>query len=246
MAAGRSSSYADRVGRQFEQQFGRPASADDPEYAAYIRTAMPQMIDADRAALARSQGRWNTVKKIAFGAAAVPFAAAAAPALFGGAAAGGATTAGSVNGLAITPYAGTVAASGTGGGSAMGFSLGRLLGSRGFEALANGATSLLGMRSQNNANRYATDVNARLTAEQLAMERERLAREQAAADADRADAKARWDAEQAMAARQFAASEDERAYNRQLLEAREARRAMYDPYRQNAMRSLGAILGIRS
>lgn len=231
MAAGRSSSYADRVSRQYEEQFGRSADANDPDYAAYITTALPQMIDADRTALARSQGRWKVADKLAFGAAAIPFAAAA-PVLFGG---GASMPAAATEGVGFS----------SAGGSGMGFSLGKLLGSRGVEAIGNGVTSILGMRSQNNANRYATDVNARLTAQQIQMEQDRIARQEAADAADRADAQKRWEAEQAMKAKELAASEEERAYNRQLLDAREARRALYDPYRQNAMRSLGAILGIR-
>lgn len=67
--AGTSSSYADRISRQFEQQFGRPADANDPAYAEYIKTALPQMIEADHASLKRSQHRWGIADKAAMAAA---------------------------------------------------------------------------------------------------------------------------------------------------------------------------------
>lgn len=157
---------------------------------------------------------------------------------------GAAAGAGSVNGLAITPYAGSVAASGTGAATGGGMTLGRILGSRGFDTVANGVTSWLGNRAQNKANRYATDANTALMSRQIAMEQERIKAQQDADAADRVDATRRFDAEEAFKAKQFAASEEERAYTRKLLDDREARRAVFRPYSERAMRSLGAILGI--
>src|SRR5690349_18425735 len=88
MAAGTSSSYADRIARQYEQQFGRPADANDPAYAEYVKTVLPQMMAADKAALEKSQGRWRTMDKIAYGVAAIPFGAAALSGLGAAGAAG--------------------------------------------------------------------------------------------------------------------------------------------------------------
>jgi len=174
---------------------------------------------------------------------AAPVAGIAALPAIGAAFAGG-------SGFASVP--GAVGASsaplGTGtvtGGSGMGFSLGKLLGSRGFDTVANGVTSLLGMRAQNNANRYATDANSALMARQIAMAEAQIKAEHDANEADRADATRRFDAEQAFKAKEFDASEEERAYNRKLLEDREARRAVFRPYSESALRSLGAILGLR-
>jgi hypothetical protein len=116
MAAGRSSSLADRVGRQFEQETGREASADDPEYAAYVQRALPAMVAADKAALERSQQRWKTADKVAWAAAAIPFAAAAAPVVAGAfsGAAPAASVPGVVSGAPMTA-AGQAAALGVGG-----------------------------------------------------------------------------------------------------------------------------------
>jgi hypothetical protein len=130
------------------------------------------------------------------------------------------------------------------GGGGMGFSLGKLLGSRGFETGANALTSLFGLRSQNKANKYATDVNARLMSDQVRMEQERIARQEAAEAADRADIERRWMAEQAQSKQEFDALQEQRAYDRRILDEREGRRAMYRPYSEAAMRSLGRILGI--
>lgn len=125
-----------------------------------------------------------------------------------------------------------------------GMNLGRLLGSRGFETGLNAITSIFGNRAANRANRYAADANSRLMADQIALERERIRRQEEADALDRAEAQRRWEAEERWRATQFAASEEERAYARRLSEEREGRRAAYRPYRDAAMRSLGAILRI--
>lgn len=187
----------------------------DTAYGQYLRSHGPRGFD------------WRYAAPVA-GIAAMPAVAAVG----GGSAAGSATLP-------------AVATEGIGFSSAGGgMTLGSLLGSRGFEAAMNAGTSLFGMRAQNRANRYAADANSRLMAEQIAMERERLRVQQEADAADRADAERRWAAEQAFAAKQFDAGEEERAYNRSLVEAREARRAAFRPYSERAMRTLGSILGI--
>jgi hypothetical protein len=191
----------------------------DTAYGNYLRSHGPRGFD------------WRYLAPVA--------GIAAAPAL--GALLGGGGTAASVNGLPLVPHAAPVVAGGTSGG---GMTLGSLLGSRGFETGVNALTGFLGNRSQNKANRYAIDANARLTADQIRFEQERIRRQEEADALDRADAERRWNAEQALRAQQHAASEEERAYNRRLMDAREARRAVFRPYSERAMRTLGSILGI--
>ncbi len=192
----------------------------------------------------QSAAHRGKVWKTAAAGAALFGGAVAGPALFGGGTAAGATSlpAAATAGMAPASVAAT-----SGGG----MTLGGLLGSRGFEAGANAFTSLFGLRSQNKANRYATDVNARLMSEQVRLEQDRIRRQEEADAADRVDAERRWQAEQAFAAQQHAASEEERAYRRSLSERdvrlddeREARRAVYRPYSERAMRTLGSILRI--
>ncbi len=225
MAAGLSSSLADRIGRQYESQFGRPASADNPDYASYIQRALPEMMASDKSAIDRSKGRWNTFGKVATAAAAVPFAMAAGPALQslysgGFAAPGAATTA------TAAPAAGKFA------------TLGKLFSSPGMELGVNTGLSLLGMRSQNRAADQARNDTLTQYREGLALERQRLEAETRNADLDRADAKALNDAINELKRRELDAAEEERSYRRGLEEAREAR---LQPYRDNSLRAMNAL-----
>src|SRR5690348_7228597 len=105
--AGTSSSYADRIARQYEQQFGRPADANDPHYAEYVKIALPQMIAADRAALEKSQGRWRVADRIATGASLGLLGAGIGSAFMGG---GGAAAASSPEfSVSTVPFEGAVA-----------------------------------------------------------------------------------------------------------------------------------------
>lgn len=122
--------------------------------------------------------------------------------------------------------------------------LGQLFGSRGFEAGANALTSLFGLRSQNKSSRYATDANTRLLQDQIRMEAERNARLDAAAELDRQDRLRQHDATEAQRKREFDAMEEDRGFNRSLVEAREARRNVFRPYSERALRTLGSILRI--
>lgn len=111
------SSLAARLAAEYEQQTGRPASADDPQYAAWVPGAMQQMQAADAAALARSKGRWNNVSKAATIAAGgvLSMGALSALGVAGGAAAGGA---GSAGGAGVAAPAGWAGVSGTTSGGA--------------------------------------------------------------------------------------------------------------------------------
>lgn len=84
------SSLAARLSTQWQQQTGRPASANDPEFAAWTPGAMAKLQADDKAALERSQRNWNRAKKAAYAAEALLAAGVVAPALAGG----GAVTAG--------------------------------------------------------------------------------------------------------------------------------------------------------
>ncbi len=68
------SSLAQRVAKQFEQQFGRPADANDPTFVEFSRVTMPQLMEADRLALERSKSRWKTADRLAMAGAASPAA----------------------------------------------------------------------------------------------------------------------------------------------------------------------------
>lgn len=212
MPAGRSSSYADRVGRQYEQQFGRPASADDPQYASYVRTALPQMAAADQAALEKSKGRWKTADKFAWGAVASPFVAAAAPAVLGAFSGGGAASgaAGSAAGASAPAV-----------GAGMTFGNMLKLGELGVGA----ATNILGQRSQNRALNQQQAIDQRNYGEQMQLAREQEAYRRSEADRVAKQEEARWQTEEAYRQKQVAADEEERAYSRRLMDEREARRA---------------------
>lgn len=150
----------------------------------------------------------------AVGFAAAPFAVGA---LWGGAGAASAAT-------SAAP-----AAAATGG--AGGMTLGNIWN------LANlgvqGVSSLFGQR----ANTRATNQQISLAEREMAM--------RMAADAEaRAEAKRQFDAQQANEARRFAAEDEERVFNRRLLEDREARRAPYRAQADRARQRLAAFLGL--
>ena len=87
------------------------------------------------------------------------------------------------------------------------------------------ATSLYGANKADKTARYQADLQATSVAEQMALERERLAEEKSQFMTQQDELRRQWAAQQAFQAKQFAASEDERLYNRKLLEDREGRKA---------------------
>lgn len=134
-------SMSERIGADYTRQFGKPATADNPEYQAYIQTALPQMIADDHAAYEQSKNRHLRFGTIATLAAAAPFAAVAAPAIFGGGAAaagGGSAAAGSAaTGAAMT------------GGTQLGIA----------QLLSGVFSNLWGAHQQNSAMNKATTAN---------------------------------------------------------------------------------------
>ncbi len=215
MAAGRSSSMTDRIGRQYEQQFRRPASADDPQYAAYIKTALPQMIAADKAALEKSQGRWKTADKFAWGAVAAPFAMAAAPVM------------GAFGGGAAAASAAPAAASGTTAGAGMTFGNLLKLGELGTGLVTN----VIGQRQQNKALDRDSAMRAQEFAQQQALIRETNAQNQR-----------QWEADQAQKSNVYAMDVADRDRKIRLEDEREARRAPYRQMAQQARMRLGDLL----
>lgn len=171
----------------------------------------------------------NIFKGIGLG---VPLGAAMLPggalSLAGG---GGATVGHQATGAAF-PGAGTFGAPVGTTATGAGMNLGRIW------DIANlgigGASSFLGMRSNNRA----LDRQAALQEREINM--------RMAADAEaRAEARRQFDATQANTARQFAADDEDRRFSRSLIEQREAR---LEPYRQMArakLQRLSDFLGVR-
>lgn len=226
MAAGRSSSYSDRLSRDYERQFGRPADANDPAYGDWIKGALPSMVQSDKDAYERSKNRWKVADKFAWGAVAAPFAFAAAPAIAG--AFGGAGGAAGAAGTAAGTTAGTAGAAATGAGMNLG-SLWNIA-----NLGVNTASSIFGARSQNKS-----------VDRQIALQREENAQRLAADAEARVEAKRQFDAQQANEAHRIAAEDEERSYTRRLLEEREARLAPYRAQADMARRRLAAFLGLR-
>lgn len=130
--------------------------------------------------------------------------------LFGGG--GGAAGAAGSSASAIAPVA----------ASAARFRLGDLFKLAEFGVPA--VTQLIGMRSQNRAMDRQAAMEQRTLAEQMAFAREQEAFRRAEADRVAREDQRRWEIEQQNRGRELAAAEEERAFNRRLIEEREARR----------------------
>jgi hypothetical protein len=169
------SSLAQRVSTQFEQEFGRPANAGgviDPQFAAWSTGAMAKLQADDKAALERTQRNWNRVRNTAYVAAAVPFAAAALPAIAGTAATSTLPSTSLIPGALATPGAGTAAAilpstslipgalATPGGGTAMGYGK-TALAATGIKA----ATDLYGAKKGADSNTKSADMQTRAATE---------------------------------------------------------------------------------
>lgn len=224
-------STSDRLAQQFSRQFGRAADANDPEYATWIRTALPQMIQSDRNAYAASKRRWGIADKIAWGAVAAPYAALAAPPLIG-AFSGGAGAGAASAGAASAGTAGTAGAAA--GGGILAHPLTGLA--------ASGIFGAIQQRSQNKANDRATAAQMGLADRQLALETQRLADERTDQLAARGEDQKRWEADDAYRRSALDAENEDRAYNRAITDRREARRMSYQPYADRALQLVGRYL----
>lgn len=156
-------------------------------------------------------------------------------ALGGGAGAAGASASAAYPGAGLfgAPAVPVAASAGTGiaGATGAGMTLGKLwdIGNLGLQ----GASAFFGQRSQNRA-----------LDKQMAMQREEInARMLADAEA-RAEQKRQFDAQQANEARRYAAEDEDRLFNRRILEDREARLASKRAYADRARTRLFQFLGL--
>lgn len=250
------SSYADRLAQQYQQQFGKMPDANDPAYASYVQSALPSLINADKAAYERSKARWRVADRVATGATLGVLGAGVGTALMGGGAAASAPM--SVNGLPITSYAASVPMS----GASVGMGAAGAAGAAGAGAMkasipwlsvgSKAADTLFGIYSNNkqmSANREALALQQKAAAEAMAYERERDAEQRRQFDAQQAELRRQWEATQAFEKAKWDASEQERLYQRQILDedrqlkaAREARKAPYIAASQAALAQLPALM----
>lgn len=189
-------------------------------YGNYVRTHGPRGFD------------WR-YPAIALGA---PLAGAGVQALMaGGGAAGGAASASSaVTGGSTAIPAGfsyAPAAAAGGGAAGGGMTLGQ------FMNIANLGvgigTSIYGQRSQNRA-----------LQQQMQLQRDQYAAQMQADAQARDEDKRRWEASQANLVRQMAAEDEERAFNRRLIEEREQRMALWRAGEDARRRRLYQYLGL--
>lgn len=189
--------------------------------------------EADRLERERkSMAAHNRLVRVGQIASVAPFAFAGGAALAGGTGAA-ASVPGAVGASSAPLGTGTVI-----GGAAKGMTLGNIWN------LANlgvgGVTSLLGMRSSNNA-----------ANQQIALARQQMTMQQQADAEARAEAKRQFDAQQANETKRIASEDADRAYTRQqsdyqmqLLRDREARLAPYRAQADRARQRLAAFLGL--
>lgn len=157
----------------------------------------------------------------------------------GGAAAGGAAT---VNGLPMAPYAGAAAMHAPAAISAGASTASRIpwlaVGSKAADTLFG----IYANKKQQQGNREALAYQQAKDAEAMQYEREQMAEQRRQFDLQQQAAKAQWDAQQKFQQEQFAASEEERLYNRRLQDEKEARRAPYRAASLDALNRLPSIL----
>lgn len=238
-------SLTNRLAQQYQQQFGRPVDASDPTYAAYIQTALPSMIADDHAAYERSKNRWNVVKNVANAGTAALLTGGLGSLIGPGAAASGVSHGYSSPGIfgSIFGSPGATAAT-VATAPSRAFNLGRILNSDGFGLGVNSLMSILGNRSQANAQNRASQAQLVALDRQLAADAQNRAEQSRQFDVSQADSRAALAAQNELQKRQLEANEEERAYARRLTEDREARLA---PYRANAARArmtLAQMLGV--
>ena len=197
-------------------------------------------------------------RNLAIGAAAGAGALFAAPAIGGLlSGAGGAGTAASAGTAAGTSAAGAGAAGAAGAGAAGaagagGMSIGSILSSPALGVGVDAATAYFGNRAANNANRYNADLSQQGIMAQIAQAEKELAEQKRQFDNQQAAALEANAAANELKRRELEGSEEDRAfrrtmdeYNKGLLEAREGRRARYQPYQDAALMNLGRILNLQ-
>lgn len=212
-----------------------PSNLDmaSPEWADYqqrIRANQAQGREISAENQRRRDGgitKW--LPKLAYGVIGAATGGAAAPLFGGGAAAGSAASSAAASVPATVPAA---------AGGAMNFGNLLKLGQLAVPAV----TGLFGMRSQNRALDRQSQMEQGNLNQQMEMARENEMYRRSEAARVAAEEAKRWQAEEAFRARQLAADEEDRAYNRRLLEEREARRAPKRAAGQQAMLRLQDLL----
>ncbi len=122
--------------------------------------------------------------------------------------------------------------------------LGRIFSSPGMELGVNAGLNLLGTRSANKAAEQARQDQLTQYREALALQRQQLETEARNADLDREDARALNAAINELKKRELDAAEEERAFSRGLIEARETRLAPYRGVSESALRRLSSMWGL--
>lgn len=176
---------------------------------------------------------------------AIPAAAAVAPAMAGFYSGGGGAAslpAAATEGmLPMSTAAGPAGAATSAGRLA---TMGKLFNSPGFELATNAGLSLVGMHAQNKANAQARADALAGQREALALERQRLELETNNANLDREEARRLNDAINELRKRELDAAEEERAFSRGLVEAREARLTPYRDASAAALNRLRSMWGL--
>lgn len=103
-------------------------------------------------------------------------------------------------------------------------------------------TGLLGMRSQSKGLNRQHQIEQANYAQQISMARENEAYRRSEAERVAAEEAKRWSADEMFRSKQYAADEEERTYNRRLLDEREARRAPRRAASQQALYRLQDLL----
>lgn len=183
----------------------------------------------------RSKAGHNRLVRVGQIASVAPFALAGGAAL-----AGGGMASGAAGGAATTAGA---AASGGAVPAAVGrFTLPSIL--KMAEIGIPAITGVLGMRSQNRALDRQAQLEQQALAEQMTFAREQEAIRRQEAERMFAEDRRRWESEERNRSRELAATEEERAYQRRLMDERESRRAPYRQASQDALFRLRDILGM--
>lgn len=191
--------------------------------------------------LMRSQGRWKTADKFAWGATTIPLGAAASSILAGTGAPAAAGASSYVND-AVKGVSDLVGSFGAPASHAM--SLSGFLNAPATGLGINAVTGILGQRSANNAANRASQAQLSALDRQLAADAENRAQQMQQFQMSQADARAANEASNALRRQELAASEEERAFSRKLIEDREARLAPYRQMSDRARLSLASFLGM--
>ena len=111
--------------------------------------------------------------------------------------------------------------------------------------LAAGGAQAYGAHRQGQASTRASAATTTANAEALRFEREQAAADQRRFDAEQTAKREQWAADEAFRQNQYRASEEDRLFQRMLLEQQEARRAPFREASRQALGRVGDILGIR-